>query len=265
MTIDKAKEIIEWNEPLEIDDLLYYTIFSCISNASNRSRCLDSTQIEAEKVSIDRRSYKSPKVSNDSYIWAVSAIYNQGSGDMVWYNNTHVVEVSSNSLHGIEGIVALLLLGIFAYALFQKVKYMAGIRVELPPGVLVRYDLKDGDQCDMPSIPGSFSPTVILTDSISTDNCNPRSVSFSTSLPLIEVTYTALPGTTLQEAIVPSKPKLSITYTPSVEPPVSDGYVQPKVTFQPNSNGYVSMQNIMPKSQLPNSPPSEYVSANTCM
>lgn len=274
MTIDKAKEMIEWNEPLESMDLRHYRIFSCISNASNRSRCLDSTQIESEIVSIDRKSYHSPKVSNDSYIWAVSAIYKEGSGDMVWYNNTHVVEVSSTSLHGIEGIVALLLLGIFAYALFQKVKYMSGIRVELPPGVLVRYEIKESDQCDMPSIPGSFSPTVILADSTSTDYCDRRSVSFSTNLPHIELTYMALPSTTLQDAVVPSKPLLSIKYTnayvlpptgtpgtPSVQSPVSDGYVQPKVPVKSNSNGYVSMQNIMPKSQLSNCP-SEYVCAN---
>lgn len=262
--------MINWNEPSESNDLRHYTIFSCISNTSNRSRCSDFSRIEADEVPTDHTYYKSLRVSNDSYIWAISAIYDQGAGDMVWYNHTHLVQLKP-SLHGIEGVVALLFLGVFVYVLIQKFKFMAGIRVELPPGVLsARYDTKDSDQYEMLSIPASFSPTILLPDNTSTDYLAPTLAgTSSTSLPGSE-----LPGTVLEDAALPSTPLHPLPDTTTyvlqgtvalpaspVGPLASVGAHQAKVPIQSISNGYVSMQQVMPVSSSTFNP-SEYVRPN---
>ncbi|KAH8396329.1 hypothetical protein KR222_008494, partial [Zaprionus bogoriensis] len=143
LVIDKKAQRISWTAPLEQADLRSYRIFWCIADTSDHARCDDSQRIESVEASADYDHFESANVKNDSYRWAVSASYGYGSacrsGGMVWRDpGTLYIQDDADgrlSMHGIEGVLALLVLGLCFYALFWKYQHCSGIDVDLPPGV----------------------------------------------------------------------------------------------------------------------------------
>lgn len=228
---NKEKGHISWHAPENAPDVSHYMVFWCIENESNHSQCLNSTRIAAEKVPKDCNYYVNPNIPNDSFKWAVSAIYAQISGGMVWYSIHGEQTTTSTAFHGIEGVVALLILGGLGYLAIRKFRDCSDIGIEFPPGVFSNQDNKDNEQHPMLSMPG-------------------RSVRF---------TDITLPG-----SVTPGTPPLGLhlTATPATPPLGTDTFGTPSVSlpavqfpFEPPpviSNGIDTLK--IPSFALPQTP-----------
>ncbi|KAM8719720.1 hypothetical protein ACLKA7_005876 [Drosophila subpalustris] len=144
LEVSKAKKQISWQHVEQRENLIGYSVYWCVSNVTNRNKCNNSMAIEMNHVDAQRNYYDTPMAIDDSYEWAVSANYNGTllSGGMIWRQWTpHAIpnlkSADQNSRHGLEGVIALLILAGCLYLLFRKYKYMSNIKVDLPPGVLI--------------------------------------------------------------------------------------------------------------------------------
>ncbi|KAL7742502.1 hypothetical protein ACLKA6_005661 [Drosophila palustris] len=144
LEVSKANKQISWQHVEQRENLIGYSVYWCVSNVTNRNKCNNSMAIEMNRVDAQRNYYDTPMAIDDSYEWAVSANYNGTllSGGMIWRQWTpHAIPnlktADQNSRHGLEGVIALLILAGCLYLLFRKYKYMSNIKVDLPPGVLI--------------------------------------------------------------------------------------------------------------------------------
>lgn len=207
---NKSKGKISWQAPENAADVSHYMVFWCIENESNHSQCLESTSIAAEKVPKYHTYYVNPNITKDSFKWAVSAIYGEDSGGMVWYTIRGQQTTTSTTLHGIEGVVALLILGSIGYLAIRKFRDCSDIGIEFPPGVFSNQDNKDNEQHPMLSIPGR---SVQFTDI-------PLPGSVPPGTPLLGLHLPATPGTPpVGTDTIATPAGLHLTATPD-NPPV---------------------------------------------
>lgn len=185
---NKDKGSISWPAPENAANLSYYMVFWCIENETNHSQCLESTDIAAEKVPKERTYYVNPNITKDSFKWAVSAIYGEDSGGMVWYTIHGQQTTTSTTLHGIEGVVALLILGGIGYLAIRKFRDCSNIGVEFPPGIFSNQDTKDNKEIERHTILSIPGRSVQFTDS-------PLPGSVPPDAPLLGLHLTATPGT----------------------------------------------------------------------
>ncbi|XP_064538775.1 cytokine receptor [Drosophila montana] len=146
VTVSKTAGSLSWEPPEQGDNLLGYTVYWCRSNVTDRSHCNETVAIaSAELVQPTRCYYEDARLRLDSYEWGISANYepnSDGSGGIHWLEWHYGALVSQNNerqvdwMNNLQGIVALVVLGVFIHMIVRKFRSMSDIDVVFPVGVL---------------------------------------------------------------------------------------------------------------------------------
>ncbi|EDW66316.1 cytokine receptor isoform X1 [Drosophila virilis] len=137
---------LSWEPPEQSGDLLGYTVYWCSTNVTDRSHCNETLAIESTELLLPNSCYyENAKLRLDSYEWGVSGNYgphSTGSGGIYWLEwHYGTLLLSPNPLtevdwmHNLQGIVALVVLGVFIHMIVRKFRTMSDIDVVLPVGV----------------------------------------------------------------------------------------------------------------------------------
>ncbi|XP_017066872.1 cytokine receptor [Drosophila eugracilis] len=205
---NKTTSKLTWIEPKDKKNLLGYIVYWCTISTKHEQSCDDALPIEMNFTHEPNYNFSHVHVV---FRMAVAANYSDGiSSGMRWWTGKSEIPEEMASLRYVEGIIALIMLGLI-FLVVQKLRKMADIRIVLPDMVETAAMLRNEPQC----YPGTVPPEKFYAEMPT------KCVTFEEPIRMPEIELQELPKT----QPVPQRNQYVTMNT--MTSPSSDGYIKP--------------------------------------